>query len=395
MIQAAFTASIRGLPHNPAITEINARSGPATTYDVPFKAIVGTANLSVLDVRPDERNTVFQGKVYQWFLLAFPNGHSAWVRDDLIAIKGDGGAFGYGMVSKEEFAFVFTRQSVAVVTPVGPAPVIAPAPSVPAPAPATPAPVVVAVPVPVITPPAPAPLNDLERVRIAAFNITAGFEGGGYATYQNYDTGIVSYGRFQFTLAGSGLFRVLEKFTSRANSAVASELRATYLERTRNNDANLRQDQRLKQLLIEAANDPIMQAAQDETATEQYWNVVMDLSVKPRNIRTPLGLALIFDMGINFGPRHGFLTLAEQQIGVAPRSRVGENGKSEEALITKLAEVRCDSHYKQAARDNLPGLRVRGDFWVNACIRGDWQLNGDANAEIEIKPGRRVKVRNF
>lgn len=391
MIKEGFTAMIRGLPHNPAITEINARSGPATTYDVPFKAVVGMTNLAILDVKPDERNTVFQGKVYQWFLLAFPNGE-AWVRDDLLAIKGDGSAFGYTPLAREEFAFALTRQTVAApgITPAVPMPVVAPAPATPAPIPTAPPPAVA--PTPIITS---TPLTDLERVRIAAFNITAGFEGGGYATYQNYDSGIISYGRFQFTLAGSGLFRVLEKFTSRTSGAVANELHSSYLERARNHDASLRHDQRLKQLLIEAANDPIMQTAQDETATEEYWNVVMDLSVKPRGIRTPLGMALIFDMGINFGPRHGFLTLAEQQIGVSPRSRVGENGKPEEALITRLAEVRRDSHYKQAARDNLPGLRVRGDFWVNACNSGDWQLNGDANGEVEIKPGRKVKVRGF
>jgi len=243
--------------------------------------------------------------------------------------------------------------------------------------------------------PAPSFTDNIERVRTAAFNITAGFEGGGYPTFQNYDAGIISYGRFQFTLAGSGLFRVCELFTTRSTSPIASELKSTYLERIRNHDANLRNDARLKTLLIEAAKDPIMQKAQDEAATEHYWNVVQDLSIKPRGIRTPLGQALIFDMGINFGPRHGFLSSAEEQLGLPPKSLVGTKGISEQQIISKLAELRKKSHDNQATRDNLPGLRVRGDFWVALCQKGDWELMGETDGMLQVKPGVRVKVRNF
>jgi hypothetical protein len=391
-----FTAKIRGLPHNPSIIEINARSGPSTSYASPFKAKVGVSGLPILDVKPDESGTRFQGKIYQWFQLQFPDGQRAWVRDDLLAIVGDGTRFGYDLIKTEDFAFAFTRRTAA--TPVAaPTPVTAPAPTpavpapAPAPTPATPAP---AAPVAPVTP-APTALTDPVRVRLAAFNITEGFEGGGYATYQNYDAGIVSYGRFQFTLAGSGLFNVLEKYTSRSRSAIAGELRANYLERTRNHDPNLRNDTRFKQLLIDAAREPEMQTAQDDAATELYWNVVQDLSIRPRNVQTPLGQALIFDMGINFGPRHGFLSAAEQEIGVPPKSRIGENGRREEDLIAALARLRKQSHDRQAERDNLPGLRVRGDFWVNLVNKGDWQLQGDPDGTLEVKPGRRVKVRNF
>ena len=45
---------------------------------------------------------------------------------------------------------------------------------------------------------------ELDRIRRAAFNITSTFEGSKtYANYQNYDAGIISYGRFQFTLSGA------------------------------------------------------------------------------------------------------------------------------------------------------------------------------------------------
>lgn len=372
-----FVASIRGLPHNPSVTQLNTRSGPSTAYEVPFKALVGTAALPILAVQPDERGITFQGKLYQWFQLAFPDGRAAWVRDDLLAIAGDGRAFGYNLIERQDFAFAFQRQTA-------PQPVAAP----------TPAPAANPTPIPAPTPPsgpAAPPMPLPERVRFAAFNITSGFEGGGYATYQNYDAGLISYGRFQFTLAGSSLCRVLEFYTAQSASDLAQELRSRYLERTRIHDATLRDDQRLRDLLIRAAADPLMQAAQDRVATEQYWDVVQQLSIQPRQIRLPLSVALVFDMGIQFGTRHGFLTRAEQETGL-PLRGILPGVRAEQRLIKRLAELRRESHYRQAERDNLPGLKVRGDFWVNLVTLGNWHLEGDANGELEIRAGQRVKV---
>lgn len=235
---------------------------------------------------------------------------------------------------------------------------------------------------------------DQERIRRAAFNITAAFEGGGYATYQNYDSGIVSYGRFQFTLAAGSLATVLNKYLEKSNTAVANELRTAYQGRVNSRDANLRQDARFKDLLIQAANEPPMQEAQDQAATQHYWNLVQELSIQPRGIKTPLGQALVFDMAINFGPRHGFLSDAEASFGAPAKSMLGTYGATEAQLIGKLAELRRASHYRQAERDNLPGLKVRGDFWVNLIQQGDWQLQGDASGNLTVKTGRVVQVRN-
>lgn len=380
-----FTATIRGIPENPTIKEINIRSGPSTLNPLVLKAGVGVSNIPILDVMPDSQGQGLQGKVYQWFKLQFPNTVIGWARDDLLSIAGDGTAFGYGNIITPIFAFSLTRGAAPVpVPPITPAPPAVPVPPT-APVPAPPPPT---------SPTAPVAL-DLERVRIASFNITAGFEGGGYSTYQNYDAGIVSYGRFQFTLVTDGIFRLIDMFSTRSTSPIASELRAQYLERTRRNDPTLRQDQRLKFLLIEAGKDPVMQAAQDELATEKYWNVVLDLSIRPRGYQTALAHALIFDMGINFGTRHGFITKAEEESGFSARANVSGNLAAEQKIITRLAQLRKESHDRQAERDNLPGLRVRGDFWVNFCRQGDWDLQGDANGMVTVKPGVIVKVRGF
>jgi hypothetical protein len=137
----AFTATIRGVP-NTNTTEINIRSGPATSNQLLFKAAVGTSGLTILDVKPDAQGAIFQNKLYQWFQLKFPNGQIGWARDDLLAISGDGTAFGYDNIPMPSFAFALTRKAMAAPAPppltpapsAPPAPVLAPAP-VPAPPP--------------------------------------------------------------------------------------------------------------------------------------------------------------------------------------------------------------------------------------------------------------------
>ncbi len=359
--------TIRGIPNRPTVTEFNVRSGPGTTFDKPFTARVGTEAVSLLEVRADANRANLNGKLYQWFRITFSDGREGWMRDDLLEIQGDLTAFGYSVVSQPTLAFALMRDETIVV---------------PKPQP------------PVQPTPEPTPTDEQERVKRASFNITSAFEGGGYASYQNYDTGIVSYGRFQFTLAAGSLFGVLDRYLAASNTPTANELRTSYYQRVRDREPNLRKDERFKTLLKQAAEEAPMQAAQDAIATERYWNVVQDLSIKPRNIMTPLGQALIFDMGINFGTRHGFLSRAEELLGVPPKSQLGKNGITEEELIAKLAELRRDSHYRQAERDNLPGLKVRGDFWVNLIKGSDWQLQGDADGLLVVKSGRSVQVRN-
>ncbi len=420
MSATSFTVTIRGIRENPAVTEINVRSGPNTSYTLLFKVAVGTANLPVLDARQDDQNANLQGKTYQWLQVMFPNGQTGWVRDDLIDIQGDGRRFGYPVVNTGTIAFAFTRTvNPTAVAPVGvispsnsqpppglssptvlPAPVTAP----PAPLPAAPAPVVAqpATPVPSVpaapaptTPPAPiaAPTpGALDRVRRAAFAITAAFEGGGYATYQTYDSGIISYGRFQFTLSSGSLMTVVNRYLSRANSPAADGLRS-YLPRLNNKEEALRQDPTIKQHFINAASDPIMQQIQDEVATEGYWGGVIDLSIAPRNIQSALGYALIFDMAIQHGRFNHLLPKAETELNVPPKSRVGENGVSEQTFITKVAQLRRDNLYALAEKLKLPGMRNRGDFWVNVVGTGDWNLQGDSNGNLNIN-GKIVQVRN-
>lgn len=391
MSSTPFRVNIIGRRDVPGVLQVNVRSGPNTSYEALFQIPVGTNGLPVLEVRADDQSANLNGKVYQWLRATFPNGRDGWVRDDLVDIVGDGTRFGYPVLSQARPAFPITRTvapvGVPTPPPVAPPPVVsvppAPTPSVP-PAPTVPA--APAAPVPVPIPGA------LDRVRRAAFNITAAFEGGGYASYQTFDSGIVSYGRFQFTLAAGSFQTVITRYLDRASGPTVDGLRG-FLARIQSKDEGLRKDDTLKSLCKAAAAETIMQQIQDEVATEVYWGATIELSIAPRGFQTALAYALIFDMAINHGRFNHLLPKAEQELGVPNKSKVGENGVTEQQFIIKLAQVRKDNLYALAAKLNLPGLKGRGDFWVGLVNSGDWNLQGDANGNVNVR-GKIVQVRN-
>jgi len=227
---------------------------------------------------------------------------------------------------------------------------------------------------------------------MAALNITAAFEGGkGYANYQTYDSGIISYGRFQFTLAGGNLSRVLDSYLAGCSSDTASRL-SGYQTRVRVKDASLRNDTTFKALMVQAADEDAMKQAQDSVVEKSYWVPAQD-SITSRGIVTPLGQALLFDMAVQHGPDHKLTQTAEQQLGALPKSRLGENGLTEQQLVRQVARVRKDFLYDFADSHHLPGVKKRADFWGDMVAWGDWQLQGDSDGNVFIydKP---VQVRN-
>jgi hypothetical protein len=427
-------ARIIGIPNLPSVTEVNVRPVPGTNKEVTFKVPVGISGQHIQDVQPDEEGKNLNGKVYQWFRLQFDGGAVGWVRDDLIEVQGDLIPFGYPDLTVATVPFMLTRgaaqpvvtpqpvgasggtatpQSAAVavapVAPVATAPVAVttvatqPAPAAVATAPVGQAPQLgpvwkapgpTTVPIQTATMASgnfPDAYAETERVRKAAFNLASNFEGG-FGAINTYDAGIVSYGFLQFTLAAGSLGTVLQNYCNRSQSATANGVRG-YLERVIARDALLKNDQNFLGLLRAAANEKEMLDAQGEIGEQGYWKAVVDGYIIQRGLKYPLTWAFLFDMGVNFGVNHGFVRLAEKDLGVQPRSKPSESGLSEEQLITYVAQLRKRSHDTQAARDNLPGLRVRGDFWMSLVTAGDWYLRGDASGNIYPK-GRAVQVLN-
>ncbi|MCA9893918.1 MAG: SH3 domain-containing protein [Anaerolineae bacterium] len=368
-------ASIRGIQSIPSITEINVRSGPGTNHSLIFQVPVGMSGLNLLEIGPDEEENSQTGKLYQWFKLLFHGGAIGWVRDDLLTLQGDARAWGYPDLLQPTWAFDLAHSSTQApvgltgseIQPIGERELV----EQPEVIPFTPA------------------MQDLDRVRSLAFLITSIFEGRGYASYNNYDAGIVSYGFIQFTLASGALWRVIDVYMKQANSPLIDQFRQ-YIGRVQQRDPSLRHDVQFRDLLINAANERPMQTAQDIVATEGFWQAVVDGYITHRQLKMPLSWALLFDMGVNFGVNHGFVRLAEKNLGVQPRSVPGENGITEAQLITEVARLRKISHDRQAERDNLPGLKVRGDFWNDLTTQQDWGLTGDGQ-KLVVK-GRMIET---
>jgi hypothetical protein len=230
-----------------------------------------------------------------------------------------------------------------------------------------------------------------ERIRKAAFSITAAWEGGlGYANYQTYDSGIISYGRFQFTLAAGSLWKVVETYLKNSQSDVAQGLK-TYASRIEARDAALKSDGKLKELLVKAADEEAMQEAQDSVVIARYWTPSQD-SVNSRGVTSALGQALFFDMAVQHGPANKHIQTAEANLGAPPKSRLGENGLTEHQLIAETARVRQEFLDRFATNHNLPGVRKRGNFWVDLVSKEDWDLAGDADGNVFVY-GKPVLVR--
>ncbi|MCC6905560.1 MAG: chitosanase [Anaerolineae bacterium] len=235
--------------------------------------------------------------------------------------------------------------------------------------------------------------NEQERIRLAAFNITSGFEGGlGYANYQTYDAGIISYGRFQFTLAAGSLARVVNNYLDHSPSSPNAAGLRNFQARINDRDPALREDQELRRLLIAAAAEKDMQDAQDAIVIKSYWTPSQQ-SASVRGLGRALTQALFFDTAIQSGPGHSLIQQAEQELGVPPKSKVGENGLTEEMLVRQVALARQGFLSRLAARLKLPGVKRRGDFWVDLVEKADWNLQGDADGNVLVLgAARQVRV---
>lgn len=374
-------ARIRGIPEMPSVREVNVRAGAQINEPLLFKMPVGLDDLPVIDVQADAANLAYNGQIYQWFKLRFPDGRDGWIRDDLLEIADDCSAFGYSHLSQYTFAFASPRGAVTQAAPS--LPPINAVPTVPLSATEIAAPTETDVLDRQV-------LDQPERIRKAAFSVTSAFEGHGYDAYQNYDRGIISYGRFQFALTGS-LPSVVRRYVMDSESPISEQLGA-YLARLDSRDESLRHDLHLRDLLMAAAEEQAMRDAQDAITVENYWEPVLEVSVRPRGIQSPLAIAMLFDIAIQYGVMHGLISTAETNLGVAAKSSLDDNGIREQQLILAVAQLRKRGLYAQAEEENLPGLRTRADFWLERISNEDWSFTGDDDGFVIVN-GRRIQIR--
>jgi chitosanase len=118
----------------------------------------------------------------------------------------------------------------------------------------------------------------------------------GQVTLLKGDTGHLTYGRSQTTLASGNLYGLLEDYVG-MNGEYSADLHP-YLERVSKKDLSLDYEEDFKSILKLAGSDPIMVRAQDIFFDRIYWEPAMKESSRV-GIDTPLGCSVIYDSFIH------------------------------------------------------------------------------------------------
>jgi chitosanase len=119
----------------------------------------------------------------------------------------------------------------------------------------------------------------------------------GKVTLLPNDPGHLTYGRSQTTLTSGNLYLLAKAYAETTGSEYASEFEA-YLSRLANRDTSLDYDTRLRGLLRDAGNDPVMHEVQDEFFDRVYWNPSLQ-AAEIVGISTGLGTAVVYDSKIH------------------------------------------------------------------------------------------------
>ena len=119
----------------------------------------------------------------------------------------------------------------------------------------------------------------------------------GAAVVLSGDTGHLTYGKAQTTLASGNLLHLIRDYCDTPGAAHASALRA-YLPRLEVRDTSLDADAALRVRLRKAGHDPLMREVQDAFFDRRYWRPALR-SAAYIGAATPLGIAVVYDSRIH------------------------------------------------------------------------------------------------
>ncbi len=126
------------------------------------------------------------------------------------------------------------------------------------------------------------------------------------------DSGHLTYGRSQTTLASGNLYLLVKAYCEEPSAEFGEEL-SGYLTRLEEIDLSLDRDTRFRQLLREAGQDPVMHAVQDGFFDRVYWNPACH-AAGSSGIECELGVTVVYDSFIH-GSWHHVKNLTDQEAG--------------------------------------------------------------------------------
>jgi chitosanase len=141
----------------------------------------------------------------------------------------------------------------------------------------------------------------------------------GDVTLMRGDSGQLTYGRSQTTLASGNLYLLINDYAGR-NDGAYSEAMRPYLAALEACDPALNNNSAFRQLLKDAGDDPVMHDVQDAFFDRVYWDPAMR-SADALGAKTPLGAAIVYDSTVHGSWAH-VRDMTRKQYGEL--SRVGE-----------------------------------------------------------------------
>lgn len=178
------------------------------------------------------------------------------------------------------------------------------------------------------------------------------------------DSGQLTYGRSQTTLASGNLFLLIQAYCARSDGAFSKAM-APYLPALEARDPSLNNDLSFREMLKDAGADPVMQDVQDAFFDQVYWEPAVR-STDALGARTALGTAIVYDSTVHGSWAH---------VRDLTRQRYGE--------LADIGEDLWIPHYVDTRRDwlaNFPNPLLhktvyRMDAFKKIITAGNWKLN--------------------
>jgi chitosanase len=111
------------------------------------------------------------------------------------------------------------------------------------------------------------------------------------------DSGQLTYGRSQTTLASGNLFLLIQAYCARSDGQFSAAMKQ-YLPSLEACDRSLNYDAVFRSLLREAGDDPVMQEVQDNFFDRIYWEPALR-SARVLGVVSALGTAIVYDSSVH------------------------------------------------------------------------------------------------
>jgi chitosanase len=215
----------------------------------------------------------------------------------------------------------------------------------------------------------PPQISDLQKRTIEAivnvFETGTPFGDYGAVTLLAGDSGHLTYGRSQTTLASGNLYLLLREYANAPNGRHSSQI-TPYLDRLRACDLTLDFDYPFRGLLSECGQDPIMEETQNTFFDNTYWVPALRAGAQA-NLTLPLSFAVAYDSHI----QGGWTTIAEKTKSIA--GTIGSAGVTEQAWM--IAYINNRKAWLTARSTLLAKTTYRMDAFTSLIVNSKWRLD--------------------